>query len=240
LWGDAAGVYGQSDAVHGMGLFGKATFVSGVGANYGVVGQSDSLWGYGVYGHAASPSGINFGVVGESESSGGYGVVARNSNGVALKVEGTGRIQSDADTYLFIPGTAGHGEPTDDNIIRDGFGMTVRGGKDLVFPLTLPAVLYGQPTILKSVEIFYNVEDPDNGYISDTYISELKNGTPDYFISDHTARISVGPTSYVMPVNRYLSNAAGFYAVEVTYNWNLTGETHFLHLFGIKVRLGHK
>jgi len=234
LSGGAAGVYGQSDAVNGSGLVGRSTFVSGVGPNFGVYGQSDSLWGYGVFGYGAASSGVNFGVVGQSDAPGGYGVVARNNSGVSLKAEGTGIIQSDADSIIWIPGCTGLGWGFGGPEITDWGVESSASDWDLnaTFPITVPGLLYGQPTTVKSVEIFYHCDDPTHGYISATEVMESDNLTP--VVHDPTARKSDVRTSYTLPVNYMFTDKF----LSVTIRFHFVDWTR-IYVCGVKVRLGH-
>jgi hypothetical protein len=255
LWGDATGVYGQSAAVHGAGVYGKATFVSGVGPNYGVVGQSDSLWGYVVYGHAAASSGINFGVVGESHSVGGVGVVARNTNGVglkvegrsiiqsdgvALKVEGSGIIQSDADSVIWIPGSASLG--------FDGHRTYVirAGGPRITFPLAVPAVLYGQKTTLKSIEVSFGAENDFDGdvRITGTCVYSGDYDYPDPLVhKDNNTHYPVKyPDSYTVQLNYPLGESSPplNLSIDALAPGHIPDYLTYIYIYGIKLRFSHK
>jgi len=242
LSGDATGVYGQSAAVHGAGVYGKATFVSGVGPNYGVVGQSDSLWGYGVYGHAAASSGINFGVVGESHSVGGVGVVARNTNGVGLKVEGRSiiqSIQSDADSVICIPGSAalGYGD-------HDQTYFKKAGGPRATYALTVPTVLYGQKTTLKSIEISWGAEEnyDDDVHITGTrvYSGNYSYGEPMVY-KDTTTRSPGATGTYTIQLNYPLDgpSPALNLAIDAIAPAHVPDYLTFVDIYWIKLRFGH-
>ncbi len=69
--GIGVGVYGRSNSLYGLGVFGWATATSGIAI--GVSGRSDSTSGRGVFGWATATSGVNYGVYGQSESPDGYG-----------------------------------------------------------------------------------------------------------------------------------------------------------------------
>jgi hypothetical protein len=243
LWGDASGVYGESAAVHGTGVYGKATFVSGVGPNYGVVGQSDSLWGYGVYGHAAASSGINFGVVGESHSVGGVGVVARNTNGVGLKVEGRSiiqSIQSDADSVIWIPGSASLG-------FNDHRTYVIRaGGPRITFPLTVPAVLYGQKTTLKSIEVSFGAGNNFDGdvRITGTCVYSGDYDYPDPLVhKDNNTHYPVGyPDSYTVQLNYPLGESSPplNLSIDAIAPGHIPDYLTYIYIYGIKLRFSHK
>jgi hypothetical protein len=234
LAGDANGVYGQSAAVNGVGVFGRATFVSGVGPNYGVIGQSDANTGYGVYGHASSSGGLNFGVVGQSDSVSGIGVVAKNNSGVALKAAGTGIIQSEADSYIWVPGAAA----TDNSGSLQGVASKLEVWDNVAanFPLTVPAVLYGQRTVLKSIEIFYSCKDGSKGYINGATVYEDDVVAP-YVYDDSTSHTSNTRTSYTIPVNFAFNDSSPFIGLWV---WVHADSSNWVNIYGIKLRFGHQ
>ena len=238
LAGTATGVYGESSAINGAGLYGHSTFVSGNGPNYGVIGQSDSIYGYGVFGHTTSPNGLTYGVAGQSDSPSGYGVyghggsgvvgksdasygvgvvgqsdavlgvgvVARSQSGISLKAAGTGVIQSDADSVICIPGSAalGYGD-------HDQTYAKRNGAPRITYALTVPAVLYGQGTTLKSIEIFWEgVEDYDGDvHITGTRVYSGDYDYPDPLVyKDTTTRSPYPNYSYTIQVNCLLNDSS--------------------------------
>jgi hypothetical protein len=72
--GSTYGVYGQSDATSGRGLYGYAS--ASTGGNHGVHGIADSTDGSGVWGEATSTTGYAYGVRAMSASTYGRGVYA--------------------------------------------------------------------------------------------------------------------------------------------------------------------
>jgi len=241
-WGDAEGVRGESAAMYGSGVFGKATFAGVGGPNYGVVGQADSLWGSGVYGHATATSGVNYGVVGEAHAFGGVGVLARNTNGVALKVEGTGIIESDADSYIFIPGTAGIGAENDAGVERDVWKLTIKDNfyfdNAVHYALSLPATQYGQSTSIKSIQIIYRCFDTNYGIFTYTTLVESRSpGNSTMLINDTTPHDRTQTYTFNPP--HRLGPDAGFLTLQMIYE--ITGAEGIpgAEIYGIKVRLGH-
>ncbi len=79
------GVYGNSEAVTGIGVRGYANSASGI--TYGVKGESSSPNGFGIYGINFSTSGSAIGVYGDTQSPTGigvYGSTASSGNGKAI------------------------------------------------------------------------------------------------------------------------------------------------------------
>jgi len=241
-WGDATGVYGESAAMYGSGVFGKVNFQGVGGPNYAVVGQADSTWGYGVYGHATASSGVNYGVVGEARSFGGVGVVAKNTNGVAFKAEGTGIIQSDADSYIFIPGTAGIGFENDAGVERDLWKLFIKDNfyfdNVVHYPISLPGSLYGQSVSIKSIQIIYRCLDTDYGIFTYTGLVESRGpGNSTMLINDSTPHDRT--QTYTLNPPHRLGPDSGFLTLEMIYE--VTGAEGFpgADIYGIKVRVGH-
>ncbi|MGC8959553.1 MAG: hypothetical protein ACP5OO_07170, partial [Chloroflexia bacterium] len=102
--GETYGVIGQSDSSLGVGVFGRATAASG--NTFSVYGRSASTIGRGVYGHASATGGTTYGVYGRSDSTAGYGVYgyASATDGVTYGVYG--RSASTHGTGVFGRATA--------------------------------------------------------------------------------------------------------------------------------------
>jgi hypothetical protein len=106
--GSTAGVQGQSNALHGNGVFGVALS----GSSKGVWGRSAN--GRGVYGEATGTTAVNYGVYGQSKSIQGYGVFgigrigvrARSDDNVGLHASGpsAGVWANSSETALYGSG----------------------------------------------------------------------------------------------------------------------------------------
>jgi len=88
--GGATGVYGETSATDGHGVFGYAAATTGFAI--GVNGQSDSTDGVGVNGYASATTGFANGVFGQTDSTDGVGVFgfANSTTGFATGVVGVG------------------------------------------------------------------------------------------------------------------------------------------------------
>lgn len=272
--GPTVGVGGESASAQGAGVFGKATSTTGFnygvrgetasnggdamhglatagsGTTAGVSGQANSTGGVGVRGLATGPSGTTAGVRGEAYSSEGFGVLARNNNGVALKAAGTGIIQSDADSYVWIPASAAFGAYGDSGIERIGPQMLVlnRAGYDyntIHCPLTVPGILYGQRTVLKSIEVFWASSDTNNYIYSTTVYESFNPNNPAhafvdgiYTLYEDFAQRDSSWGWYTVPVNYSFSNTSGFLGLQLDFSFLGEGNRP-IYLTGFKVRLGH-
>jgi hypothetical protein len=233
--GITVGVSGEAKSSSGQGVDGLASATTGY--TTGVSGQSDSTSGIGVRGLATAASGTTVGVRGETYSSAGVGIEARNNNGIAFKASGTGIIQSDADSYIMIPGSAGN-----------GFLQTVTYGNILVLeddtygrdtgsiPLTLPQTLYGQSTVIKSLEIFYKCHDITKGFITNTVVTA---NTTVKLMQDATQHKGTNFSSYTLTFNPPLvAPPNGFLCVEI--DARMSDSFGLIDIHGIKARLGHE
>lgn len=267
-WGNANGVYGESAAINGAGVFGRSTFVSGNGPNYGVIGQSDSIYGYGVFGHTTSPNGLTYGIAGQSDSISGYGVfglgasgvygksvvsygvgvigqsdavqgvgiVARSQSGISLKAEGTGVIQSDAISVITIPGAAalGYGD-------NDVTYVRRNGSPRFTYALTMPAVLYGQQTTLKSIEIAWTDQGDSDVHITGTrvYSGSYNTLTPVY--KDSTIRSPGATGTYTVQVNCPLdaSNLPLNLAIDAVAPAHIPDYLTYAVIYSVTLRFGH-
>jgi hypothetical protein len=227
LSGPAIGVHGETASDNGQAVQGLATASSGSTA--GVFGQSDSTSGTGVSGNASAATGATVGVRGESHSVQGFGVVARNDLGVAFKAAGSGIIQSDAGSAIWIPGCTGRAS----NAMPHGGRLHVYDDCDAEFPLTLPGNLYGQNTVVKSIDVIYSCYDADNDYITQTQVIDDELSV---LYTDALPHISNTRTNYTVPFTYYFANSARFLTLRVS----CKVDNAYVFIHGIRVRLGHK
>ena len=240
------GVYGKSDSTSGCGVFGFAAASSG--ATVAVSGRSESTSGYGVFGYANAESGTNYGVYGKSDSLAGVGVYGYGdtAGGAALKAGGSGIIQSAADTYLFVP-AAGLVKNTSDttrfspeqtgsvNVYR---GAT-SGGKYVYLPITLPAVLYGQPVTVKELTVSYQCQNGANCYIDGTILMTSGYGGSTFLVQDYTARTNETYTTYTLTTGNYaLSASDGILCLTLAIAF--ANDTQCVKIGGARLRLSHQ
>ena len=194
-------------------------------------------------------------MVGESHSLGGIGVVARNTNGVglkvegrsiiqsdgvALKVEGSGIIQSDADSVIWIPGSASLGFDDHRTYVSRG------GGPRITFPLTLPAVLYGQKTTLRGIEISFGAGNNFDGdvRITGTCVYSGEYNYPDPLVYKDTTSRNAGndKKSYTIQLNYPLSESSPCLnlSIDALAPGHPPDYLTAIHIHGIKLRFGHK
>lgn len=109
-------------------------------------------------------------------------------------------------SYVFIPGSAFVKNNSNDSTRWQMSGGSARiyrgatgGTKHIRIPITIPAVLYGQPVRVTQVRVYYKCNNGTNGYISETQL--YKQTDADSFVSmavDTTNQQSNAATAYTL------------------------------------------
>jgi len=221
------------------------------GVTDGVRGASHSTSGAGVVGYAYASSGYTYGVYGHSFSPDGAGVFAYGdpAGGAALKAGGNGLIQSTANSYVFVPAAmlvkSGSADTTRLEVQMTGAVHVYRGAtagaKTVRLPITLPAVLYGQPVTVEQATVYYKCQNGVNSYISSTTLTKLIDAdTGTVLISDSTDRTSNSATSYTLvPTSgNALSSEQGLLCLSLTLEF--ANDTDYVRIAGARLRLSHQ
>jgi hypothetical protein len=192
---------------------------------------------YGVYGRSHSP-----------EGSGGY--FDGSAGAAAIKAAGTGIVQSTAKTTVWIPGseavvrvgTGGldllyHG----DGIVR--LNADTDGAKQIVIPLSVPAVLYGQPVRVEQIGYTYKCKGA-----SDSYIDVLRiyrhdgvgnsRAVLEIFTDRDCTDANWYSPSYSFPTDNVLSADDGILTLEITADMKAAAGSE-IWIGGVRVVLGH-
>lgn len=232
---------------NGVGLYGRGD--PGVlGEGYGPLGAHGVVGRAGAFGAGVKGEGNIFSYGGWFTSTIQPALVAE-SDGVALQLGGSGRIQSTADSYIFVPGSALVREE-EDNTTRwfmqaNGAALVWRGAtagnKYIHIPIIVPGVLYGQPVTVKSVTIYYLCENGSNNFITATDLH--KQTDADSFAvlaSELTDRTSNTATSYTLtPTSgNVLSSDQGILMLRLYLNF--VNDTDSIRIGGVRVQLGHQ
>jgi hypothetical protein len=218
-------VHIETWSTSGRGL--RAYAMAETGTNYGMVGASRSPDGYGGYFY---------------DTAGGVGLKAE-SDGVALQLTGSGRIESTADMTVavsplkMIPQWESSG---DLEFLSDGAYMEIRpvtsGFQYVHIPVDIPSTLFGTTTRLKSVRICYRV-DQAGSFVSTTILSQgTDSGTFSQSINDTTDRNSTGWECYTV-TDATPDVIQGSVYVQLTLSFAGTGAMHDIRIGNIALGL---
>jgi hypothetical protein len=163
-----------------------------------------------------------------------------------FRVNNDGSIESNADSYIFVPGTEATLNALSTGVVLEYYGMgqvvvnpSISGTKNIQFGFVLPSVLYGQPVKVEEVTIFYNTSN-SRSYIANTKVLRQKTTGEYYTLVDNgTDRNSTTYTSYsVTPTaDNTLSADEGFISVYLTLYFGDAGDE--ISIGGVRIRLGH-
>ena len=277
LWStsvNAAGVYGESTKGIGVSGVGHDDSIGtqgwNTGSNIGVKGYSAS--GHAVY--AESGGGYHAGATLEAENTHSHGiaiwakndstdatvVVGNDGSGALIKgfggdggedefrVSNDGKIETKADSYVFIPGIEFVKNVDTDTTRWDCLGnASVRiwrggtaGDKFIYIPITLPGVLYGQNVTVEALTVYYKCEDGTKNYIDITCLWK-QTGADGYveLITDYTDWTSNTATSYTLTptANNTLSSDEGILALNLRLKFE--DDAKYIQIGGVRLRLGH-
>jgi hypothetical protein len=247
----SAGVWGRNNsASYGNGVLGEHA-----GAGFGVQGKSAE--GRGVYGYAWKGGETNYGVYGLSDSAKGFGVFAENSHGTALKASGTGIIESTAESVIWVPGSsiALHAWTVATGTLHK---IEERGSARFVVPenfgspngvlqyahcgITMPAVLYGQPTAIKEITIYYKVSQGCEITVRELSRFGANDNSIIPMIDTQPVLTSTTRTGYTFSEsalkNRVLSNVSGGIYVDLLFKTTVAYSG--MVVYGIRITLGHE
>ncbi len=160
-----------------------------------------------------------------------------------------GAIIKGADSYLFVPGTLFFKDVSTDSTrwnMAGGAtaiyaGSAVVGTRHIRIPITIPAVLYGQPVRVTSVTVYYRCQNGAQNYITETEL--YKQTDADSFVSlvtDTTNRTSNTATSYALSTdaaNYTLSSTEG--ALTLRLGLFFIDDTNYVQIGGVRVTLVH-
>jgi len=171
-----------------------------------------------------------------------------NSGEDEFRIGNDGSIQSKADTYLFVPGSA---FTPSSNAATTRWAVDVAGGVSLwrgstgtsqavYFPIVLPAVLYGQPVKIESMTVYYLCQNGANNYITETWlIKQTAADSSQILINDSTDRTSTTATSYTLTPGggNVLSSDSGVVVASITLHF--VDDVNSITIGGLRLQLHH-
>jgi hypothetical protein len=260
----------------------RAYAMSTSGANYGVVGVSRSPDGYGgyfydeeggvgVYGKG-SPGVLGragllgAGVKGEGNPLAFGGVFTNTlggtalraeSDGTALQLAGSGRIESTAQSYLWISGNGVRPYLQNDSTVIDmdtvgGAKITrgaTAGNKNVMLPLTIPGTLYGQNVKISAVDIYWVGDTTFEGITavllrrqtgvceSATCYASIINDHPVGYTCEDSVYPSGCTRHYEPTSNNTLSSSSGI--LYLTLELTFSSDTAWIKIGGVRLTLDH-
>jgi len=231
--GGGTGVWGQGSP----GVLGE-----GSGFGHGIVGRA------GVFGAGVKGEGNELGMGGWFTNTAGGIALRAESDGAALQLGGSGRLESSADSYIFVPGSAlvrdQESDTTRWSLQANGAALVRRGAtagnKYIHIPIVLPGVLYGQSVTVKSVTIYYLCSNGASSFITATDLN--KQTDADSFtalVNETTDRTSNSASSYTLTptTGNVLSSNQGILMLRLYLNF--ANDTDSIRIGGVRVQLGH-
>jgi hypothetical protein len=201
--------------------------------------SSSAATSYGLY-----ASGAQYGLYAEESGTGDVGIYTPD-------FMSAGGYRSARDSFVFVPGQVA--------IASDGYastalnldpgvgGMTVidsqaAGNNQSVYlPIQVPAVLMGQNVTLERIQIYYQLSDPNNTYITQVTLDQrnLTTGAAVSMVNSTTDQKGSGVQSAAFtPTNNVLSSSTGPISLRILMNFQDTTDT--ITIYGVRLRLGHQ
>lgn len=164
-----------------------------------------------------------------------------------IRINNNGGIETKADSYIWIPGSALITNQDSDTTRWD---VTVSGGVDIWrgaaagsktvhFPVTLPSVLYGKTVTIEEMTVWYRTSNASNAFITGTAMYKLTGASATVMmVNNATDRTSTTDATYTLPVaNNELST--GQPGVGIYLSLAFANDTDHVTIGGIQLRLGH-
>lgn len=208
-----------------------------------------------LYGLASAASGTTYGVEGKSSSASGYGGYFQNTNsaGTALKAAGSGVIQSTALSHVWISGNGVRPFHQSDSTIIDmdtkGGALVYRGGttgkKNIMLPITLPGVLYGQNVKVSHLFIYWRGDELSDNITAvllrrqtgvDSYVPIVSQTGTNFSCSDeiHPDGCTI---HYTLTSNNVLSQDSGI--LYLTLELDFASVSSWFQIGGVRLALEH-
>lgn len=223
------------------------------GSGTAILGRSvdESVDAIGVAGSSLAGSGV------KGLALAGVGVQADSFSGVSLKATGTGIIQSEANSYVWISGNGVRPYRQSDSTIIDmtsiGAARVYRGDvagyKNVMLPITVPGELYGQDVTVTGLDIYW-VGDTDTEAIT-AVLMRRQTGvcstsscyeTILFDTADHTCNEDIFSTGctlhYNLSNNNVLSSSSGI--LYLTIEMGFSGASSWIDIGGVRLTLAHE
>lgn len=159
-----------------------------------------------------------------------------------------GAIIKGADSYLFVPGTAFIKNNSNDSTRWSVSGAAARiyrgataGSKYVRIPITIPAVLYGQPVRVTSVRVYYKCQNGTNNYITRTRLYKMTDADSwQYLVDDSANRTSNTATSYTLSTDSSYNTLSSSEGILTLYlQLAFANDAEYVQIAGVRLALDH-
>jgi len=219
----------------GSGPAGTALWVENVNATSGI-----GLW--------ASAAGNDATILASNTGTGAlYKGFGSDGGEDEFRVNNNGSIETKADSYIFVPGSAfikdSNTDTTRWEIAANGGAILYRGStagtKSVIVPLTIPNQLYGRAVKVESVTVYYKVYNSSNGYITMVYLTKSTDADSLVdLVADATDRTSTAATDFTLvpTANNVLGPNEGLI---LELQLSFADDAAWVLIGGVRVQLGH-
>ncbi len=185
-----------------------------------------------------------------------YGIYARETGSGDIGIYTPDYVRalgyrSGADSYVFVPGHEiippdGFNESTVKLDAETGGRLAIRTAaagvnKSVYLPIQVPSVLFGQNVTIEQIQLYYELSDPNNSYITQVFLEQrdLADGTINILLNSATDLKGTGVRSAAFtPTDATLSSSTGPLTFRILSNFQDT--TDAVRIYGIRLRLGHQ
>jgi hypothetical protein len=159
-----------------------------------------------------------------------------------------GAIIKGADSYLFVPGSAFIKNNSNDSTRWQLSGAAARiyrgtdsGSKYIRIPITIPAVLYGQPVRVTRIRVYYKCKDGANNYITATRLYKMTDADSwQLLVDDSTNRTSNTASNYTLTTDSNYNTLSSSEGLLVLYfQLAFANDTDYVQIGGVRLTLDH-
>jgi len=159
-----------------------------------------------------------------------------------------GAIIKGADSYLFVPGSAFIKNNSSDSTRWSLSGAAARiyrgatgGSKYVRIPITIPAVLYGQPVRVTSIRVYYKCQNGANNYITATRLYKMTDADSwQYLVNDTTNYASNTATSYTLSTDSSYNTLSSSRGILTFYlQLAFANDAEYVQIAGVRLTLDH-
>jgi hypothetical protein len=195
-------------------------------------------------------------IISRTSGSGASLTLSNSGTGPALSLEGSGRLQSSARSYFFVPGSMGWVRDTTVNhlLLYRSVGGQVRINRDstgtspYIIPIALPGHLYGQNVTIEEVRVYYYCSGDmcasggSNTHILETILYRAKDSSGfEIVASDTTDRYSEDPqASYALEPDYTIGTSSDYGVLTLELYLSFGDDDDYIRIQGIRIMVRHE